>query len=76
MHEGFEKVILNKIKTSDKTSDKILNYLKQNEYITTSIASELLGLSPQRTRVILANMAKQNIIVAEGANRNRKYKLI
>ena len=74
MHEGFEK--LNKIKTSDKTSDKILNYLQQNEDITTTTASELLGLSVQRTRAILGNMAKKEIIIAEGANRNRKYKLI
>ena len=76
MHEGFEKQILHKTsdKTSEKASDKVLNYLKQNDFITTTIASELLGLSSQRTRVILAQMAKENILVAKGANRNRKYK--
>ena len=61
--------------TRDYTSDKILNYLKQNEYITTTIASELLGLSVQRTRVILGKMAKKEMIIAEGANKNRKYRL-
>ena len=60
-------------KTSDKTSDKILEYLKQNEYITTNIASELLELSQQRARAILSKMAKDNFIIAKGANRNRKY---
>ena len=75
MHDGFENEKLNKIKASDKTSDKILNYLKQNEFITTTIASELLGLSVQRARAILGKMAKDEIIIAEGANRNRKYKL-
>jgi len=49
--------------------------LKQNEYITTTIASELLGLSAQRMRAILGNMAKEEMIIAEGANRNRRYKL-
>lgn len=73
IHEEFKNV--NRIKTSDKTSDKILNYLQQNEYITTIIASELLGLSVQRTRAILANMAKDKVIIAEGVNRNRKYKI-
>ena len=73
MHEGFENKILNKMKTSNKTSDKILNYLKQNEFITTTIASELLGLSVQRARAILGKMAKEEIIIAEGANKNRKY---
>lgn len=61
------------IKASDKASDKILEYLKQNEYITTKIASELLNLSPQRVRVILSRMSKDNFIIAKGANRNRKY---
>lgn len=75
MHEGFENETSNKTKTSDKTSDKILNYLQQNEYITTPIASELLGLSVQRTRAILSKMAKEKVILAEGANKNRKYKL-
>lgn len=75
MHDGFENEILNKTKTSDKTSDKILNYLKQNEFITTTIASDLLGLSIQRARAILGKMAKEEIIIAEGANKNRKYRL-
>ena len=83
MHDGFENEISNKTKTSDKTSDKasdktsdkILNYLQQNEYITTTIASELLGLSVQRTRAILSKMAKEKEIFAEGANKNRKYRL-
>ena len=44
MHDGFENEKLNKIKTSDKTSDKILNYLQQNKYITTATASKLLEL--------------------------------
>ena len=70
-HDGFENEIPNKI----KTSDKILNYLRQNEYITTAIASELLGLSVQRARAILSKMSKEDLVTAEGANRNRKYKL-
>lgn len=75
IHERFENEIFNKTKTSDKTSDKILNYLQQNEYITTIIASELLELSVQRTRAILGKMAKEEMIIAEGANKNRKYRL-
>lgn len=75
MHSGFEEEFLNKTKISDKTSDKILNYLNENEFITTTIASKLIGLSPQRTRAILGKMAKEEVLIAEGANRNRKYKL-
>ena len=69
MHSGFEDEILNKTKisdkTSDKTSDKILNYLNENEFITTTIASKLIGLSTQRTRAILGKMAKEEVKVAD-----------
>lgn len=75
MHSGFEDEFFNRTKTSDKTSDKILNYLNENEFITTTIASKLIGLSPQRTRAILGKMVKEEVLIAEGANRNRKYKL-
>lgn len=71
MHEGFEIENLNEI----KTSDKILDYLKQHEYITINIASNLLGLSAQRARAILGKMSKDKLIIAEGTNKNRKYKL-
>ena len=57
MHEGFEIENLNEI----KTSDKILDYLKQHEYITINIASNLLGLSAQRARAILGKMSKDKI---------------
>lgn len=67
IHDGFKN------KTSDKTSDKVLKYLQINEYITTSIASDILNLSSQRA--ILSKMAKDNIIILEGKNKNRKYKL-
>ena len=53
----------------------VLNYLKENEFVTTTIASKLIGLSTQRTRDILGKMAKEEVLIAEGANRNRKYKL-
>ena len=61
-----------RIKTRDKTSDKILNYLKQHEYITTNIASNLLGLSVQRARAILGKMSKDKLIIAERCKKYRK----
>ena len=73
VHEGFEYESI--YKTSDKTSDKIINYLQQNEYITTAIASQLINLSAPRTRVILTKMVKNGLLLPEGANKNKKYKL-
>lgn len=74
MHDGFENEKILCIKTSNKTSDKILDYLKENVVITTITASQILGLSTQRARAILGKMAKDGLITAEGANKNRKYK--
>lgn len=82
MHDGFEneKILCIKTsnkasdKTSNKASDKILDYLKENVVITTITASQILGLSTQRARAILGKMAKDGLITAEGANKNRKYK--
>lgn len=78
MHDGFENEKILCIKTSNKTSNKasnkILDYLKENVVITTITASQILGLSTQRARAILGKMAKDGLITAEGANKNRKYK--
>lgn len=82
MHDGFENEKILCIKTSNKASDKtsnkardkILDYLKENVVITTITASQILGLSTQRARAILGKMAKDGLITAEGANKNRKYK--
>ena len=69
------------IKTNDKQIHTTENecavtaYLKEVECARTAEISEVIGLSPDRTRVILASMARRNIIVAEGANRNRVYRL-
>ena len=61
--------------TGDKTGDKIISYLQEHEYITTTIAKSLLGLETSRTREILKKLVDTGILKSEGANRNRKYKL-
>lgn len=75
VHEGFEQETKVAIKASDKTSDKILDYLRKNEFITTAIASNLLDLSAPRSRAILSQMAKKGLILSKGANKNKRYKL-
>ena len=68
------------IKTSEKNKtrktlekqDAIREYLQQNGSSKTSAIAEYIGLSPARTRNILVNMKD---VVAEGANKNRKYHL-
>lgn len=66
--ESSDKVAINQ-----KSSDKILDYLKKNSSITSSIAMEITGLSPAGVRKILAKFVEDGIASAEGANKNRVY---
>ncbi len=50
----------------------IVAYLNEVEEARTAEIAEKLGLSPDRTRVILANMPE---LEAFGGNRNRTYRL-
>ena len=52
--------------------ERIINYLKENGYASTSDISQMLDLSKSRARAILSEM---DCVVAEGKNKNRKYRL-
>jgi DeoR/GlpR family transcriptional regulator of sugar metabolism len=61
-------------KLSDKNSrDALLTYLRENGEINTAEAAKLLGRSPQTARRVLSGLAAEGVLVASGANRNRKY---
>ena len=68
------------IKTNDKKQtiktqahiEKIVAYLKKAGEARTADVAEAIGLSPDRTRVILANL---EVVEALGSNRNRTYRL-
>lgn len=58
------------------SAEKLVSYLTANDFITTNIAIEILGLkSKSWTRELLNRMVKDNILIAEGGNRNRRYRL-
>ena len=50
-------------------------YMSQHGASTTAEMAEFSGLSPQRTRAILSKMVDDGIIIAEGSNKTRKYRL-
>ena len=76
-----DKVKRQTIKTNDKKIQKktkayeILKYLSEVDKAKTADIAAFIGLGPDWTRAILASMAKRNMIVAEGANRNSLYRL-
>ena len=52
--------------------EQIIEYLRNVGEANTATISEKIGLSPARTRDILANMDE---VEALGSNRNRTYRL-
>ncbi len=81
MYRAFSNDEKQTINTNDNDKQKtakeyaILEYLGRVDKAKTVDIAAVIGLEPDRTRVILASMAKRNMIVAEGANRNRIYRL-
>ena len=71
------------IKSSDKKSTiktalqkaAIIEYITEKVTAKTAEIVDLLGVKEARTRKLLSEMIEEEIIVAEGANRNRVYKL-
>ena len=68
------------IKSNDKRiasgqKRAIIGYLTDHIQATSSELSILLGVGQERTRKILRELVAEEIIVTEGANRNRLYKL-
>ena len=53
----------------------IISYLTENVLAKSTEIAELLGLKPTRAKEILAEMVDEEIIIAEGSNKNRIYKL-
>ncbi|MBE5870755.1 MAG: ATP-binding protein [Lachnospiraceae bacterium] len=62
------------IKASDSRT-MFTEYMSQHGASTTAEMAEFSGLSPQRTRAILSKMVDDGIIIAEGSNKTRKYRL-
>ena len=78
----FEKASDKKqaIKTSDTTiysrqKQSVIEYLTREIKADCKTIAELLGISSPRARAVLTKMVKEEIVVTEGSNRNRTYRL-
>lgn len=80
----FEKIGDKKsaIKIGDKKSainikmkETIMVYLTDHAEAKASSIAEYIGLKPSRTRDYLNELIMEGIVVTEGSNRNRIYKL-
>jgi ATP-dependent DNA helicase RecG len=64
-----------KINEFSEDEIKVITYLKYNEYITNSIARELIGKKDTATKNLLNKLVKKEIIIAIGERKNRIYKM-
>lgn len=58
-----------------KTKESIIAYLTDKPEAKASLIAEFIGLKPSRTRDYLNELIAEGIVVAEGENKNRIYKL-
>ena len=68
------------IKTSDKwiaerQKNTVIQYLTDHSSAKTAEIAEVLDVSVPRARAILNKLIDEDVVIAEGANRNRTYRL-
>lgn len=74
-NKSREKIGDKKSAITEAAKLKIIEYLTDNAYATCGEIAKLLGLKDSRARDYLKLLAEDEIVVVEGANRNRIYKL-
>ena len=60
---------------SERQKDTVIEYLTDHAAAKTADIAELLEVSLPRARAVLAKLIEDDIVVAEGGNRNRTYRL-
>lgn len=58
---------------NQRTKKAILDFMRGRGYVKASEISKAINLKSSRTRDYLAEMTKEGLIEAQGANRNRVY---
>ena len=70
-----EKIGDKKSAINVRTRQAIIAFIKDNGIVKASQVAAAIGLQPSRTRDYLSELIQDGIIIAEGANRNRVYRL-
>ena len=70
-----EKIGDKKSAINVRNRQAIIAFIKDNGTVKASQVAAAIGLQPSRTRDYLSELIQDGIIIAEGANRNRVYRL-
>ena len=60
---------------SVRQKEEIITYLTDHISARSADIAELLGVKSTRAKKLLSELTEEEIVVAEGGNRNRTYKL-
>lgn len=60
---------------NNRTKQAIISFMEGKGPVKSSQVAEAIGLQPSRTRDYLLELIQEGVIIAEGANRNRVYRL-
>jgi len=79
--EEMSDKISGKLSDNEEMSDKlyreaILAYLAENDEISAAEAAKLIERSPKTAGRVLLQLISEGVVMATGANRNRKYKTV
>lgn len=54
---------------------QILSFIADNPSVKASVIADYIGLKASRTRDYLTELVREGTVVAEGANKNRTYRI-
>ena len=60
---------------SARQKEEIITYLTDHISVISADIAELLGVKSTRAKKLLSELTAEEIVVAEGGNRNKTYKL-
>ena len=60
---------------SARQKEEIITYLTDHISVISADIAELLGVKSTRAKKLLSELTAEEIVVAEGRNRNKTYKL-
>ena len=70
-----EKIGDKKSAINERNKQAIIAFMKAGGTVKASQVAEAIGLQQSRTRDYLSELVKEGVVIAEGANRNRVYRL-
>jgi len=73
---SLSDIMSDKVVSDNIHRQTILAHLTDHGEISTAEAAKLIGRSPETARRVLSQLVKEGIVVATGANRNRKYGVV